>query len=244
MKLKKIASLMMAGVMAVSMLAGCQNANVKPEDPEDPVDPGVSSISTDVEALVADWLDPTEIPAYVDFADSADLNDDLEYAVEYAGVTDILPGYILSDGLTEIDDNDVYSRLFHAVNATGGNVDVFSIGSNDVLTEAENVDGYNIDDAVAFKLYAVSSAIGENAVKELVAEAVAGYGIHNYKYSIEDTNGGNYNHEYTVSVSTYTKTVNSSIVGGGVGGTGVVGGAENPAVTFVAVQVVRTSTHQ
>ena len=243
MKLKKIASLMLAGVMAVSMLAGCQNANVKPE-PEDPVDPGVSSISTDVEALVADWLDPTEIPAYVDFADSADLNDDLEYAVEYAGVTDILPGYILSDGLTEIDDNDVYSRLFHAVNATGGNVDVFSIGSNDVLTEAENVDGYNIDDAVAFKLYAVSSAIGENAVKELVAEAVAGYGIHNYKYSIEDTNGGNYNHEYTVSVSTYTKTVNSSIIGGGVGGTGVVGGAENPAVTFVAVQVVRTSTHQ
>ena len=36
MKLKKIASLMLAGVMAVSMLAGCQNANVDPEPTPNP----------------------------------------------------------------------------------------------------------------------------------------------------------------------------------------------------------------
>ena len=40
MKLKKIASLMLAGIMAVSMLAGCKsgNANENPgEQPENPV---------------------------------------------------------------------------------------------------------------------------------------------------------------------------------------------------------------
>ena len=43
MKLKKIASLMLAGVMAVSMLAGCQNANVDPEKPEQPDEPTSSA---------------------------------------------------------------------------------------------------------------------------------------------------------------------------------------------------------
>ena len=80
-----------------------------------------------------------------------------------------------------------------------------------------------------------------------------------YEYSTRNTsggNGGNYNHTYTVSVSTYTKAVNSSNVGGVIGGvdigwtwihsdiiSGSVGAA-NPSVTFVAVLVVRPSTHQ
>ena len=37
MKLKKIASLMLAGIMAVSMLTACQGTNVDPEDPTNPV---------------------------------------------------------------------------------------------------------------------------------------------------------------------------------------------------------------
>ena len=43
MKLKKIASLMLAGVMAVSMLAGCATANVEPEQPEKPETPATSA---------------------------------------------------------------------------------------------------------------------------------------------------------------------------------------------------------
>ena len=39
MKLKKIASLMLAGIMAVSMLAGCKNASSDTTDPETPVTP-------------------------------------------------------------------------------------------------------------------------------------------------------------------------------------------------------------
>ena len=246
MKLKKIASLMLAGVMAVSMLAGCQNANVDPEQPTDPIEPGTAGVSADIKSLVETWRDE-EIPSYVTFSDSAELNSDLEYAVEYAGVDSILPGYF-TNKVEGVDPDDAINvRLREAVEATGfvdgQNVSVWNIGNDTVLQNAENHSGYEIDDASAVILYAVSSAIGENAMKQMVAEQI-GDAFYGYKYSIENTNGGNYNHEYTVSVSTYTKTVNSSIVGGGVGGTGVVGGAENPAVTFVAVQVVRTSTHQ
>ena len=43
MKLKKIASLMLAGVMAVSMLAGCATADVEPEQPEKPETPATSA---------------------------------------------------------------------------------------------------------------------------------------------------------------------------------------------------------
>ena len=252
MKLKKIASLALAGVMAVSMLAGC-NGNTTPNTPTDPVEPGVAGVSAEVKTLVETELDK-KLPAYVSFADSAELNSDLQSSVEFAGVMDVLPDYVYADQLTTVA-GDIENRLYTAVGATG--VDVNEIGDSDVLEAAENVNSYQIDDAVAFEVYAVSSAIGENALKQMIAEEIASnYGVQDYKYSIENTNGGNYNHEYTVSVSTYTKAVNSTGVSGVVGGihsgwTGthgsIVGGgvsAANPSVTFVAVQVVRTSTHQ
>ena len=47
MKLKKIASLMLAGIMAVSMLAGCKDAaSSTPTDPETPVTPVVNAAAT------------------------------------------------------------------------------------------------------------------------------------------------------------------------------------------------------
>ena len=259
MKLKKIVSLALAGVMAVSMLAGC-NGNTTPNTPTDPVEPGVAGISAEVKTLVETELDK-KLPAYVSFADSAELNSDLEYAVEYAGVDSILPGYF-TNKVEGVDYNDTINvRLREAVEATGyvdgQTVTVWNIGNDTILQNAENHSGYEIDDASAVILYAVSSAIGENALKQMIAEEIASnYGVQDYKYSIENTNGGNYNHEYTVSVSTYTKAVNSTGVSGVVGGIdsgwtgihgGIVGGgvsAANPSVTFVAVQVVRTSTHQ
>ena len=52
MKLKKIASLALAGIMAVSMLAGCNGAN-DPTEPENPVVPAGSSIASYVNALLS-----------------------------------------------------------------------------------------------------------------------------------------------------------------------------------------------
>ena len=242
MKLKKIASLMLAGVMAVSMLTACgDNAIDNNPGDDDSIDPGINGVSAAVGALVKEELGD-DYPAYVTFADSAELDKDLQYAVEYAGVMDIMPNYIWSDTLTGVA-GDVYGRLQTAVGDTG--VLVNSIGDNDVLKAAENT-GMTMEDAVAVDMRAISSSIGENALNQHIAEMVAPW-VDEYVYSTDDStgnNGSNYNHTYTVSVSTYTKTVNSSMNGSLTNGSGNMQGAADPAVTFVAVQVVRTSTHQ
>ena len=228
MKLKKIASLALAGVMAISMLAGCSNNST--ETPVEPVEPGTNGISAEVGALIED------VPAYVTFKDSSDLDSDLKYAVEFAGVWDVLPTYVHVDTLQGVAA-DVYNRLTEAVDTNWANYT--TIGDEATLLAAETANTYEIDDAVAVDMRAVSSAIGENAVKQQIAEMIDDVVVA-YEYSTRNTaggNGGNYNHEYTVSISTYTKAVNSSFVNGNYG-------AADPAVTFIAVQVVRTSTHQ
>ena len=239
MKLKKIASLMLAGVMAVSMLAGCNGNKAPVDDGTDPIEPGTNGVSTEVGTLTADYLDTyldDEIPEYVTFADDADLDSSLQYVVEFAGVDDVLLQYMHNDNLHRVA-GDLYSRLQNAVGDDNW-VNWNSIGSMAALKRAEAQDSYKIDDETVVELFAVSSAIGENAVNQLIAEELADEArIQGYLYSTSGRGeNGNYNHEYTVSVSTYTKAVNSSSVLGS--------GAADPAVTFVAVQVVRTSTHQ
>ncbi len=236
MKLKKLMALALSGVLAVSMLAGCNGNKAPVDDGTDPIEPGTNGVSTEVGTLTADYLDPTEIPEYVTFADDADLDSSLQYVVEFAGVDDVLLQYMHNDNLHRVA-GDLYSRLQNAVGDDNW-VNWNSIGSMAALKWAEAQNSYKIDDETVVELFAVSSAIGENAVNQLIAEKLADEArIQGYLYSTSGRGeNGNYNHEYTVSVSTYTKAVNSSSVLGS--------GAADPAVTFVAVQVVRTSTHQ
>ena len=249
MKLKKIASLMLAGVMAVSMLAGCSNTSGNGGQlPPDDDDGEVTGISADVGALVKEKSDKDPFPSYITFEDSAELDADLAYAAGFADVWDSLLGYVNAEPnkLFVVGDNnpvagDIREELMGAVGAEEG-VWITNIGDNDILKQAENTSN-TMDDAVAVRLYMASSVIGEDNLKELIARNLNDEGIDEYLYSTEDganSFGSNYNHTYTVSVSTYTKTVNS--VGGGIFGSGAV--AEDPSVVFVAVQVVRTSTHQ
>ena len=233
MKLKKIASLALAGVMAVSMLAGC--ATTKPETkPEDPTE--TSSISKEVGALIE------KVPSYVTFEDSTSLDAGLKKAVEYAGVIDVMPGYVYCDTLTDVQA-DVAARLGITNSTVFGNQPLtiytgvkneYCIGGQTALAAAEDgVTGDTLPDATVTDMFVVSTAVGENALKQMIAEklaAVSGYG-----YAVTGQ-VNNFTYDYTVSVSTCTKAVNSSFQGSA--------GAATPSVTFVAVQVVRSATHQ
>ncbi len=238
MKLKKIASLAMAGALAVSMLAGCSTTGaVTPNQPSAPA----TSVSANVDALVNQ-------PAYVTFADSAALDAALKDAVEYAGVLDVMPDYVNQDSLTGVDpsvDSVLYNKVGVTTMSDGTIINLWNIGQASTLLDAEQQDSYQIPNAVAAQMYVVSSAIGQKAIEQQIAGILNG--IPAYQYSVNSTDGsgaaedgGNYNHTYTVSISTCTKTVNSSISGSAWG----FDGAANPEVTFVAIQVVRTSTHQ
>ena len=68
MKLKKIASLMLAGIMAVSMLAGCKD-NGSSSTPNEPTEPVASGLS----AMLADEMDEDLVEKdYIHFVDGTD----------------------------------------------------------------------------------------------------------------------------------------------------------------------------
>ena len=245
MKLKKIASLMLAGVMAASMLAGCNTTSNQPQNPNNPVQPGTNGLSNEVADLIGE-----KVPEYVTFKDDTKLDDALKFAVEFAGVKDILPQYMHDDTLQDVDIS-IYERLAKAVgDDIADAVEYDNIGNEDILQKAEEADSYQLETVVASDVTAVSSTIGENAVKTQIAEKLDDV-VAAYKYSTKgatsnDNGADDFNFKYTVSISTYTK----SIDGVGEGGLGFDGNilhgdsAANPGVTFVAIQVLRTAEHQ
>ena len=244
MKLKKLMALAMAGVLAVSMLAGCDGNTINGNDPVDP-DAPATGISANVGSRVEDLALKADDEADLDhltFTDDDDVTAALNDAVGGAGVQDVLNGYVYSDVISELADN-------HAVRAR---VAELLEPTEDVwFTNIGDVDGEDGDTVSALRVYAVSDVIDENTVKQQIARELTGENVSGGN-AINVVNYGHHNnvwnYEYTISVAMSTKTVNSANVGGiVVGGDFTLGeltGAENPTVTFVAVQIVRTAAHQ
>ena len=91
MKLKKIASLALAGVMTVSMLAGCQTtSNEQPTQPEEPTTP-----STGYSSMLEDKMS-VQVTNKTVFQDDADLNAALDYAVGNIGNDKITASFVES----------------------------------------------------------------------------------------------------------------------------------------------------
>ena len=172
----------------------------------------------------------------------------LTYAVQYAGVKEVADGYInVVHELQEVDKRNMNEELEEAVSVTARDT-VEAIGSNNTLVAVEEAAGQavTLPDAKAVKVYVVSGEIEDPARNEMIADAVADY-VANYQYVVTNNNGwldefagGNFVFDYEVSISTCKADANSVIWSEGNGFQGV----ENPDVTFVAVQVVRTATHQ
>ena len=107
MKLKKIASLMLAGIMAVSMLAGCKSGtpNTDPTEPETPVDSSFAAAVNDElddkqKAIVAFENDATLSNALKAVADKFDSN-----AVN-KDATDWARGQVVADFRVMLDCTD------------------------------------------------------------------------------------------------------------------------------------------
>ena len=96
MKLKKIASLMLAGVMAVSMLAGCSNGTKPDDDKKDPVVD--SSLAGQVIAALNE--DTTKV---VSFGSDSDLDAAVAKLIENFGVNNLTK--ITASELKKINDD-------------------------------------------------------------------------------------------------------------------------------------------
>ena len=231
MKLKKIASLMLAGVMAVSMLTACGDNTVNdPEQPNKPVEPtpaGYSSVLGD--ALVTQNI----VNRKVHMQDSNDLNAALKTAMEFAGediVSDIYDDRF-ADMATYITPNAddaihlVASKLVDVMDSVNDD------GDGDSWWAIENLyampDNYDKDLNVTM-LYVVNDGVSVNAALEYIAaeisDAVEELDI-NYDNFVNYDTKAEVEYDYTGSVSADSVKLDAN---------------HGKGLTFIAVQITRT----
>ena len=231
MKLKKIASLALAGIMAVSMLAGCKdggNGNSGSSSSENT--DTVTGYSASVQAKLSNTAQKK-----VALSDSADLNSALQAAMEYVANSNIAKWYDASSvaSVKQVVDNSapVYasndqlvSAAQHLINTMDAENtvynNVFAALTNDLNPTTTN---YNEKELNATFLFVVDGGKGANAVMKEVADLMNS-GIEALDEHFDDNKNHVADYEYTGSVSAYTKTLTED---------------HGKSVAFIAVNVAR-----
>ena len=196
MKLKKIASLMLAGVMAVSMLAGCQNTNVKPEDPTDPDPTPATGYSVDLGSALADVLKENEIDTVVTFADSETDKAALEDALGYLGRSQLFQTSTMFE-LYDLIDEDVVADFKDAAKLDRDTL----VNGNDAIYDYK----YNLNKTVKVgDIFAVDATVDmSKAINWIVAEYEDAFGDLEKSVTVQNSQNEKlvYDYNYTVSVS-------------------------------------------
>ena len=233
MKLKKIASLMLAGVMAVSMLAGCNttsNGNDQPTQPEEPTTPatGYSATFEDRLSALAD--------ANISMSDSDELNAALQTAMDFASNSKIAWDYnwdanntvkfIASSGLD--DQAQVAKELIK-----GADTDRESMGKATatstvrVLNPLMGEVAYDKDNVDVVMLYAVDGGLSTSAAVMEVADKLDG----DIKALVRSYDAADNQESTHDAVYTYTGSVSADTI--------TLDADHGKSVTFVAVEIVR-----
>ena len=232
MKLKKIASLMLAGVMAVSMLTACGEGNTvneKPNQPEEPTTPSGYS-----EVLYKHLS--TTAQKKVTASDSDAVNNALLAAMEFMSNGEI--GNYYDHGWADsvqVINNFNYKTAPQALkNAAKDLID--SLAAENTLSQGVNTafdaldpthENYNKTDRNVALLFVTDGGKGVDAVMDEVASMINA-GIESLQDDYDTTLSGNkYVHtdyDYTISVGAYTKTLTND---------------HGKSMTFVAVNIAR-----
>ena len=236
MKLKKIASLALAGVMAVSMLAGCNTTSNTPDTGDD--DQGTTTPVTGYSAKLGDEIAELSTIAgkKVAWSESNDLQSSLNYQVGNVGYNALTNSFVssLSDGTVKF------------VDATWTTPDIVETVSDNVTADMEaeqnarqknNAYGaivalnprndYADDDYNTVLLFVVDNGVDlNNAMDQIAAQINTALRDldDDYNNGVPGNDSMNVDYEYTGSVATCTKTFEA---GHGVG------------VSFIAVEIVR-----
>ena len=245
MKLKKIASLALAGVMAISMLAGCATTSNEPEQPNQPEEPS----TTNYAALLQEDLEDENV-LKLKGVENNELNKALQAAVGYVGnnaVTDEFletlnngrVRYIYSTGNwggTNQAMGTVNNKLRDAMDPE---VTQLSTASDTVLhlspESKDNACGqgcltaYTRNNINTTLLFVVDRGVSvEAAIDEIADEIIDGVKALNTAYDHRDNLGDTYNYEYTASVAVAPYYFDAMH---GIG------------VNFIAVDIVRSITY-
>ena len=211
MKLKKIASLMLAGIMAVSMLAGCKGNTISEQPNEQPEEPTTSGYS----AVFEDAMDPDDIAdGKITMSDNADLTARLNKAI----------GNLSADTIDDFYNGNATNgqAVLHFAAGGRGYADLRVIA--DLMdTESETQAFSNANDMLAnvttdvttaktvTLLYAANSAVDPNEAVEQIArlldERIGDLPINNDGQQNGTTESVHF--VYTGSVSVASKTLAS-----------------------------------
>ena len=235
MKLKKIASLLLAGVMAVSMLTACNTTSNTPDTGDD--DQGTTTPVTGYSAKLGDEIAELSTIAgkKVDWSESSDLQSSLNYQVGNVGYNALTESFLrsLSGGqvqfvddrwgtptiVTTVNDN-VYSDMDAEENGRnyGSPYDAV-VATNPTLVD------YTADNFNTTMLFVVDNGVDlNNAMDQIAARIATAVADLDDDFSVMIDGSMNVDYEYTGSVATCTKTFEA---GHGVG------------VSFIAVEIVR-----
>ena len=202
MKLKKIASLMLAGVMAVSMFAGCAKGNVKPEPTPDPEEPTATVYSV----TLGDKVDVEK--DYITYQDNADDAAALQDALGNMASVSVAANATLPQIVTEFDKSTVFGDsalviddFVNTLNIENPNLDLF-VMHDDLVNWAD----WNDDDTVKYGvLYVIDGTVDVNKALAQVADKVK-----NTISNLPNVNDGavaRYTYDYTVSASVVNKAL-------------------------------------
>ena len=233
MKLKKIASLMLAGVMAVSMLTACGDANTtddtqKPEEPDTTPATGYSATFEGRLSALAD--------ANISMSDSDELNAALKAAMDFASNSKIAWNYnwdanntvkfIASSGLD--DQAQVAKELIK-----GADSDRESMGKATatatvrILNPLMGEVAYDKDNVDVVMLYAVDGGLSTSAAVMEVADKLDG----DIKALVRSYDAADNQESTHDAVYTYTGSVSADTI--------TLDADHGKSVTFVAVEIVR-----
>ena len=239
MKLKNIASLLLAGVMAASMLAGCQTtSNEQPTQPEEPTTP-----STGYSSMLEDKMS-VQVTNKTVFQDDADLNAALDYAVGNVGHDDITADFVhgalyggavrfisnkdANDPLRMVvstmrDKLDVKANWSPESNAKGATDTLDNIRPNNTPADYANYKKNNVNTLLVYVVddgVAVTNALDQ--IKNQLQSTWEDKLYDDFKADKDDNSGRDYH--YVCSVAVSNRNFES---GHGIG------------VNFIAVEVTR-----
>ena len=228
MKLKKIASLMLAGVMAVSMLTACGGNTV--DDTQKPEEPDVTpSTSASAQTLVSNMS--KEAQNKVTAVSNGDLDAALNSAVKdfFSNADVVKYGKIFEIPRTEYGWTDADARDTDIGEALVSNLGAY----DDVIGNLNKLNNDKVSAYTAVEVYGVNGSVTDKDVLEQLGHKI-NQSVVNLKdegtYTVNDSEHVNQYVDYDYEVSVSIVNANGRVWG------------IDDTVKFVAVAVTRTGT--
>ena len=212
MKLKKIASLMLAGVMAVSMLAGCSGkTETKPEGEGNGDGTTASGYSAKLESYLSDEVKDMENVSFQDDAKQATALESAVKNISAAEVVKTAKENAVPNSIEDWDSPDYAKMIAELKKAYDVQDDDLQAADMNLLWAVNEQYKANrsLNDAV---VYAVTGSVDLDKALKQVADKLNGY-FEQLPASGEVNNGKGtnpalvYDYDYTISVSVVNKPV-------------------------------------